>query len=72
MLAYPNRAMSTQERIPSLLRYHRQRIDWAADTCPHTRAIARIKTTRAYQDYCNAGQSAARQRASDRLLSAYA
>ncbi len=72
MLAYPNRTMPTQERIPSLLRYHRQRIDWAADTCPHTRAIARIKITRAYRDYCNAGQSAARQRASDRLLSAYA
>jgi hypothetical protein len=72
MLAYPNRTLPAQERISSLLRYHRQRIDWDADICPHTRAIARIKRTRIYRDYCNAGQSAARQRTSDRLLSAYA
>jgi hypothetical protein len=72
MLAYPNRTVPVQERIHSLLRYHRQRIDWAADTCPHTRAIARIKRTRVYKGYCNAVESAARQRASDRLLSAYA
>lgn len=72
MLPFPSRAIPTQDRLHSLLRYHRQRIDWNAESCPHTRAIARLKRTRVFRDHCEATGAASRQRQSDRLLSAYA
>lgn len=72
MLPFPSRAMPAQDRLHSLLRYHRQRIDWDAESCPHTRAIARLKRTRVFRNHCEAVEAAGRQRLSDRLLSAYA
>ena len=72
MLPFPSRVMPARSRVHSLLRYHRQRIDWDAESCPHTRAIARLKRTRVYRGHCEGMESSARQRLSDRLLSAYA
>jgi hypothetical protein len=68
---YPFKNESREQRLHSLLRWHRQRVfDDNGDS--HGRAIDRLKRTETFKAHCESVRQAALQRRSDRLLSAYA
>ncbi len=65
--------MTMIEKAQRLLRYHRQNVfhDCEATADRHARAARRIKASRTFQEYMASNESAARHRASERLLSRY-
>ena len=72
MRAYPFRDVPARDRAELLLRYHRQRVDWDKDSCPHTRALYRIKRTLVWRNIAEGRAMAAEHRKSEALLRLYA